>query len=66
MITRSAVDENTVLFSGLTDKTKAKANVALSGDITGSSQSDVCVVEEEQTVINKDDGKKTNGQHPVS
>jgi len=66
MITRSAVDENTALFSGLTDKTRAKAIVALSGDIAGSSQSEACAGEEGQTVINEDNGQETNGQHPVS
>jgi len=54
MITRSAVDENTVFFSRLADTTRAKAIVALSGDLTISSQTDVCAVEEEQTVINEE------------
>jgi len=53
------------LCSGLTNKTKAKAIVALSVDITVPSQSDVYTVEEEQTIINEDDQEK-NGQHPVS
>jgi len=66
MITGSAVEEDTVFFSGLTDKTKAKAIVALWGDINGSSQTDVCTVEEEQMVINEEDGQETNGQYPVS
>jgi len=66
MITRSAVDKNTVLFSGLTDKTRAKAIVALSGDIAGSSQSDVGAVEAGKAIINEDECQETNGQHPVS
>jgi len=66
MLTRSAVDENTVLFTGLTDKTRTKAIIALSGDIIGSSQADVCAVEEEQMVINEEDGQETNTQHPES
>jgi len=62
MLTRSGVDENTILCSGFTNKTKAKAIVALSVDITVPSQSKV---KEEQTIINEDD-QETNGQHPVS
>jgi len=63
MLTRSGVDENTILCSGLTNKTKAK--VALSVDITVLSQSDVYTVEEKQTIFNEDN-QETNGQHPVS
>jgi len=66
MINRSAVDENTEFLSGLTDTTRAKATVALSGDITGSFQSDVFTVEKKQTVINEEDDQETHGQHPVS
>jgi len=36
-ITQSAVNENTVFFSGLTDTTRAKAINALSGDLIISS-----------------------------
>jgi len=66
MITRSAVDENTVFFSGITDTTRAKAIVALSGDLTISSQSDVSAVEKKQTVINEENDQETNGKHQVS
>jgi len=65
-ITRSTVDENTVLFAGFPVKTKVNAIVALSVDITVPSQTDAYTVEEEQTIINDDNGQETNGQHPVS
>jgi len=65
-MTRSTVDENTVLFAGLPVKTKVKGVVALSVDITVPSQSDVYTVEEKQTIINDGNGQESNGQHPVS
>jgi len=65
MLTRSRVDENTVLFSGVSDKTGVKAILALSGDIIGSSQTDAYIVDDEQTIISKD-VQESNGQHPVS
>jgi len=65
-ITRSTVDENTVFFSGLTDKTRANAIVALSGNINESSQMDECAVEKVQRVINDEDDQETDGQLPVS
>jgi len=64
--TRSTVDKNTVLFAGLPVKTKAKTSVAWWVDITVPPQSDVYTVDEEQTIIDKDNGQELNGQHPVS
>jgi len=49
MTTRSAVDENTILVSGLTGKTKFKVIVTLPSDIAGPSQSGACSSEEVQT-----------------
>jgi len=60
------VDENTVFFSGLTDKTRAKVIVALSGNTNESAQADECAVEKVQTVINDEDDQETGGQLPVS
>jgi len=65
-MTRSTFDENTVLFAGLPVKTKVNTIVALSVDITVSSQSYAYTVEEEQTITNDDNGQEINGQHPVS
>jgi len=65
-ITRSTVDENTVLFAGLPVKTKVNAIVALSVDIIVPSRIDAYTVEDEQTIINNDNGQESNGQHPVS
>jgi len=66
MLTRTRVEENTILFSGVSDKTGVKAVLAVSGDIIGYSQSDVYTVDEEQTIIDKDNDQELNGQHPVS
>jgi len=67
MTTCSAVDKNTVLVSGLTGKTKAKAIiVTLASDITGPFQSGACALEEGQAIINEDDVQETEGPHPVS
>jgi len=65
-ITRSTVDENTVMFAGLPVKTKVNTIVALSVGISVPPLSDVYIVEEEQTIINDDFGQETNIQHPVS
>jgi len=68
-ITRSTVDENTVLFAGLPVKTKVNGIVALSVDITTvyASLSDAYTVEEEQKISNDDNGQETNRQqHSVS
>jgi len=61
MLTRSGVEENTVLFSRVSDKTGVKAILALSVDIIGYSQTDVYSMDEEQTVINNNNGQETNG-----
>jgi len=66
LLTRPGVDENTVLFSVVSDKTGVKAVLAVSRDIIGYFQSDAYTVDEEQTIIDKDIDQELNGQHPVS
>jgi len=60
MTTRSAVDENTVLFSGLTGKTKAGA---VRPD---PSQSGAAAPEDEQAITKEEDAQDSKGQHLVS
>jgi len=66
MTTPSAVHENSVLVSGLTGKTKARAIVTFSSDITDPSQSGAGASKDEQAITNEEDAQDTKGQHPVS
>jgi len=63
MTTRSAVDENTILVSGLTGKTKTKAIVTLSIEISGPSQSGACSSEEGQAIIGEGNFPVSSKQH---
>jgi len=60
MTTQFAVDENTVLVSGLTGKTKARAV------ITDHSQSGAVAPEDAQAITKEEDAQDTEVQHPVS
>jgi len=54
MTTRSSVDKNTVLVSGLPVKARAKLIVTLSSDITDPSQSVAGATEDDQAIFNKE------------
>jgi len=66
MKTRAAVNKNTVLVSELTVKTKAKAIVVLSSNISGPSQMGACAGEKEEANSDEDNFQEAKGQHPVS